>query len=123
MEQNTEQPAMELHPIFMKQGEYLAQGDLDGLMSLYHDDAVWIRFQGVVVGKENIREKIAKYWEQNLEFVEMNEYIHNDDTIMVRSTMKVNGEVEVAFGIYVIRDGKIWRQTGAVEGGMRDFVS
>lgn len=112
----------QFHEIFARQAQCLANRDIDGLMALYHPEAEWIRFQGVLVGREKIRETIEQYMKLDLEFVEMNEYIHGDDVVMVRSTMKVQGHTEVAFGIYVIRDGLIWRQTGAVEGGMRTYV-
>jgi hypothetical protein len=109
------------HPVFLKQVEALGRQDLDALMDLYHPEAEWIRFQGVIRGRAAIRELISRYWELNLEFVEMNEYVHTDDVIMTRSTMAVQGEPLVTFGIYVLKDGLFWRITGADEGGARDW--
>jgi hypothetical protein len=61
---------------------------------------------GSVVGGK-IRETITQYMALDLKFVGMNEYIYSGGVGMVRPTMKVKGETEVAFGIYVIRHGKI----------------
>ncbi|MEU8891936.1 nuclear transport factor 2 family protein [Streptomyces sp. NPDC048442] len=103
----------ELHPVFVKQLDALAKHDLDALMEVYHPDAEWVRFQGVFKGREAIRARIARDWEGGLDFVGMNEYVHSDDTIMARCIMAVHGEKVVTFGSYVLRDGMIWRVTGA----------
>lgn len=110
-----------IHPIFAKQIECTARKDLDGLVDLYHPEAEWVRFAGVLKGRDEIRDLLAKYWELDLEFVSMDEYIESEDTIMTRSTMRVKGDEVVAFGFYVIRDGMIWRQAGGDEGGSRDW--
>ncbi|WP_328902115.1 MULTISPECIES: nuclear transport factor 2 family protein [unclassified Streptomyces] len=103
----------ELHPVFVKQLDALARHDLDALMEVYHPDAEWVRFQGVAKGHEAIRALIARDWERGLDFVGMHEYIHTDDTIMARCVMAVGGEKVVASGSFVLRDGMIWRVTGA----------
>lgn len=110
-----------LHPIFLSQAECLARRDLDALLNLYHLDAEVLRFDGISRGREEIRTMLAKYLELDLEFVALNEYIETSDTILLRSTMKVKGEPESSCGTYVLRDGKIWRQTGAIEGGARNW--
>lgn len=110
-----------LHPIFLKQAECLGRRDLDALMELYHPDAEFLRFDGIARGHAQIRPMLEKYLELNLEFVALNEYVEASDTILLRSTMKVKGEPESSCGTYVLRDGKIWRQTGAIEGGARNW--
>ncbi|MFJ8439932.1 nuclear transport factor 2 family protein [Kitasatospora griseola] len=110
-----------LHPVFAEMVRCTAERDLDGLVDLYHPEAQWIRFTGTVTGRTEIRALLAKYWELDLKYVDMNEYIQTDDTTMMRGTMIVRGETVVTFGVYVLRDGKIWRQCGADEGGARDW--
>ena len=110
-----------MHPVFQEQIRYTAARDLDGMMTLYHPDAEWIRFTGVLKGHDQIREALARYWQIDLEYVAMNEYVQTDDTVMMRGTLRVNGEEVVTFGVYVLRDGLIWRQCGADEGGTRNW--
>jgi hypothetical protein len=106
-----------LHPIFLSQAECLARRDLDGLMELYHADAEVVRFDGISRGRDEIKSMLKKYMDLQLEFVELNEYVATAETILLRGTMRVEGEKEISCGTYVLRDGKIWRQTGAIEGG------
>ena len=110
-----------LNPIFLRQADCLARRDLDGLIDLYHPEAEFLRFQGVSRGHGELRPMLKKYLELDLEFVELNEYVESGDTILLRSTMRVKGEQETSCATYVLRDGKIWRQTGAHEGGLRDW--
>lgn len=114
-------PIPPIHPIFAKQMEFTTTKNLDGLVSLYHPEAQWVRFAGVLEGRGEIRALLEKYWDLDLEFVELNEYISSDDTIMTRSTLKVKGDTVVAFGLYVLKDDMIWRQAGGDEGGSRDW--
>jgi hypothetical protein len=110
-----------LHPIFLSQGELLARRDLDGLMNLYHPEAEVLRYDGVTRGRDEIRAMLERYMQLDLEFVKLNEYNATADTILLRGTMKVKGEIEISCGTYVLKDGKIWRQTGAIEGGARGW--
>jgi hypothetical protein len=112
---------VEMHPIFLKQAGYLAANDLDGLMECYHPEAVVVRFQGVLTTREEIREMLQEYLEMNMQYIEMLEYVHTDDTIMMRGVMKVKGVEEVGFGSYVLKDGMIWRMMSGSEGGVRDW--
>jgi len=119
MEENIDMS--KLHPMFLRQAECLAKRDLDALLELYHPEAEFIRFNGIARGRGEIRPILEKYLAAELEFVKLNEYVHTGDTILLRSTMKVKGRPETSCGTYVLRDGKIWRQTGAIEGGMREW--
>jgi hypothetical protein len=118
----TEAPAMpELHPVFAKQIQALMTGDMDALMEIYHPEVVSMQIRGPIYGREGIRELLAKYATLNMEFVAVNEYVHNEDMIFTRTTMRVKGEEIVAVGAYVIKDDMIWRQFGCDEGGFRDW--
>ena len=112
---------VEIHPIFAKQAGFLAVRDLDGLMECYHPEAMVVRFQGILTGRDEIRTMIQEYLDMDMQYVEMLEYVHTDDTILMRGVMKVKGVEEIGFGTYVLRDGLIWRQTSGSEGGMRDW--
>jgi len=111
----------DVHPVFAAMAEATAKGDFEALVELYHPDAEWARFQGVLRGRAEIREVLERYWTLGVEFVSMDEYIHSGDTIMTRSTMTIKGTTEVAFGAYVVKDGMLWRIFGAVEGGAVSF--
>ncbi|MBI3688127.1 MAG: nuclear transport factor 2 family protein [Actinobacteria bacterium] len=111
----------ELHPVFARQIQALMTKDFDSLMETYHPDIVSMQFQGPIRGRQASRELLTKYQSLSPEFVTVNEYVHNEDMIMTRTTMRVKGEEVVAFGAYVIKDGMIWRQFGCDEGGVRDW--
>lgn len=110
-----------LHPVFNRMVECLMRKDNDALMELYHPDVEWTRFQKVVRGRDEVRRLLDEYSEIGLSFVDVNEYVHTDDTIMTRTTMSVKGETIVAFGAYVIKDDMLWRVFGADEGGARNW--
>ena len=40
MQNVKEQPPIDLHPLFIKQGQCLVNQDLDGLMDLYHTSSL-----------------------------------------------------------------------------------
>lgn len=112
-----------VHPIFARHEECLRTQDIDALMETYHTDAVVVRFQGILNGIDEIRATFSKYLGLSAETVELLEYAQSEDTIMVRAIMKVRGETEIGFGTYVLRDGKIWRHSAGIEGGMRDWFA
>nr|BFE59942.1 hypothetical protein GCM10020063_044680 [Dactylosporangium thailandense] len=115
------QNMVQMHPIFLKQAEYLAKGDLDGLMQCYHPEAMVVRFQDILSGRDEIRGMIQGYMDMNMQYLEMLEYTHTDDTILMRGVMSVKGVEEIGFGAYVLKDGLIWRQISGSEGGMRNW--
>jgi hypothetical protein len=117
----TETQVPQLHPVFAKQIECLMRNDFDALLETYHPEVVSLRFQGPVFGRDGARELLRQYEGLDMEFVNVEEYVHSDDMVMTRTTLRVKGEEIVAFGAYVIRDGMIWRQFGCDEGGVRDW--
>ncbi|MEV6116057.1 nuclear transport factor 2 family protein [Streptomyces sp. NPDC052109] len=110
-----------LHPVFRRQIECMMANDKEGLMQTYHPEVKSLRFQGVLEGKEAISDLMEKYEDLDPEFLGVLEYVHSDDQIMTRSAMRIKGEEIVAVGSYVVKDGKIWRQFGCDEGGVRDW--
>lgn len=111
----------ELHPVFMKQIECLATGDYGALLETFHPEIVSLRFQGPLYGRKAAGDLLRQYEGLDMEFVGIEEYAHCEDMILTRTKLRVQGEEIVAFGAYVIRDGMIWRQFGADEGGVRDW--
>lgn len=105
---------MELHPVFQRQLETLASGDLDALLDNYAPDAALIRFDRVAQGIEEVTETLRGYLTFKPELVELTDYAESQDTIVYRAVMKLNGQPRNAVGTMVIRDGKIWRQTAAL---------
>ncbi|ALG09186.1 nuclear transport factor 2 family protein [Kibdelosporangium phytohabitans] len=100
-----------MHPVFQKQLDCLAGGDLDALLDNYAPDATLVRFDRVANGIEEVRETMRGYLTAKPELVELSQYAESGDTVFYRATMKVGGQQRDAFGTLVIKDGKIWRQT------------
>nr|WP_042188732.1 nuclear transport factor 2 family protein [Kibdelosporangium sp. MJ126-NF4]CEL18421.1 hypothetical protein [Kibdelosporangium sp. MJ126-NF4]CTQ97904.1 hypothetical protein [Kibdelosporangium sp. MJ126-NF4] len=100
-----------MHPVFQKQLDCLADGDLDALLDNYAPDATLIRFDRVATGIDEVRETMRGYLTAKPELVELTQYAEGGDTVFYRATMKVNGRTLDAFGTLVIRNGRIWRQT------------
>jgi len=100
-----------LHPVFVRQLDALARGDIDLLLENYHQDAVLLRFDGVASGLDELRATLSVYLSLGPELVELSQYVQTDDTVSYRAVMKIGGRAEKAFGTLVLRDGKIWRQT------------
>lgn len=112
-----------VHPIFAAQIKCMAERDLDGLMDTYHPEAVVIRFQGILSGAEEIRNTFGKYIDIGARYVALREYAQSEDTIFVRALMQVRDETEIGVGMYVLKDGRIWRQAAGIEGDMRDWFA
>jgi hypothetical protein len=110
-----------MHPVFMKQLQALATGDLAAVLDTFHPDIISLGFRGPLYGREEALAQLRKYEGLDMQFVGIEEYVHCDEMILTRTRMKVKGEEVVAVGAYVIRDGMIWRQFGCDEGGSRDW--
>lgn len=102
---------MALHPVFQRQLDCIADGDLDALLDNYAPDAALVRFDHVATGIDEVRRTMSGYLAAKPELVELTQYAEGGDTVFYRATMRIGGHTRDAFGTLVIRDGKIWRQT------------
>lgn len=92
---------------------YFQSQDIDGLMSMYHEDAELAAFNFVLKGKDAIKQYFAKNLiKKSRKITEMNPeaYFESDDMILfTMTTISENlGAVAARDALYV-KDGKIFR--------------
>jgi hypothetical protein len=99
--------------IFQHHAEVLVAGDLEGIVSDYADDAVFITPEGVRRGKDGVREGFVKL----LEDVPSADWdvptqIYEDDLLFIEWTAdSEKTRVEDGIDTFVFRDGLIRAQT------------
>ncbi|MGR5231727.1 YybH family protein [Vibrio rotiferianus] len=80
------QTPSELHSLF---GQYFANKDLEGLGSLFHQDAVF------VLGKEAIKQVLKGYMKGDVDMLTKSVSIHiNGDVAMVRSDWEISNALQ-----------------------------
>jgi hypothetical protein len=98
--------------VFRHHGEVLGAGDIEGIVSDYTDDAIFISPDGVLRGKEGIRQAFVKLvgdvpnakWELRTAFA--------DDILFLEwSAESAHTRVEDGIDTFVFRDGLIRVQT------------
>jgi hypothetical protein len=101
------------HEVFQHHAEVLIAGDLDGIVSDYADDALFITPDGVKHGKDGVREGFVKLlsdvpqadWEVPTQIFE-------DDVLFIEwKAESENAKVEDGIDTFVFRDGMIRVQT------------
>lgn len=99
--------------VFQHHAEVLIAGDLDGIISDYADDALFITPDGVKHGKDGVREGFVKLlsdvpqadWEVPTQIFE-------DDVLFIEwKAVSENAKVEDGIDTFVFRDGMIRVQT------------
>lgn len=99
--------------IFAHHGETLMAEDLDGIVSDYSDDAVFITPEGVMHGKEGVREGFVKLlsdipqaqWDLPTQIFE------GDILFLEWKAESARAKVEDGIDTFVFRDGQIRVQT------------
>lgn len=99
--------------VFDRQLAAIADADLDALMAQYHEEAVLVRFDRVATGLAEIREVFRAYLALGPKVEEVKSLQTTGDVVFYNALMTVNGNKVDTFGTFVIRDGRIWRQTAA----------
>ena len=99
--------------VFQHHAEVLIAGDLDGIVSDYADDALFITPDGVKHGKDGVREGFVKLlsdvpqadWDVPTQIFE-------DDVLFIEwNAESANAKVEDGIDTFVFRDGMIRVQT------------
>jgi ketosteroid isomerase-like protein len=97
----------------------LGEGDLDGVMSDYAEDAVFISADGVLKGRAAIREMFAdlitEFADAETEFVMDVQVVADDYAYIVWHADTPETEYEFATDTFVVRDGEIVAQTLAAQ--------
>ena len=98
--------------VFAHHGQVLGAGDIEGIVSDYSDDAIFISPDGVLRGKEGVRQAFVKLvgdvpnaqWKLDTKFV--------DDILFLEwSAESAHTRVEDGIDTFVFRDGLIRVQT------------
>jgi hypothetical protein len=100
--------------LFERQLAFMTARDLDGLMTQYAADAILIRADAVVRGHDGLRAFFAAYLERQPVVRSVDALSATDDTLFYQATMSfLAGEARV-YGVFVLREGLIWRQAAGV---------
>jgi ketosteroid isomerase-like protein len=96
-----------------QQVSLLGAGDTTGLAQRYAPDAVFIRFDRVATGREQIKKLFDDYLAQKPDISSMDALQVTDDMIFYQAAETLDGALKTAVGTLVFRDGLVWRQTVA----------
>lgn len=99
--------------LFERQLALIADGDLEGLLAQYHEDATVVRFDRVVHGPAELHEFFASYLALKPIVDQVRSLQITDDVIFYNADMTIGGNQLNTFGTLVLKNGKIWRQTAA----------
>ena len=99
--------------IFQHHAGVLIAGDLEGIVSDYADDAVFITPAGVLRGKDGVREGFTKLLSDvpNAEWQVPTQIFEGDVLFIEWSAKAANSRVEDGIDTFVFRDGEIVVQT------------
>jgi ketosteroid isomerase-like protein len=99
--------------IFAHHAEVLIAGDLEGIVSDYADDAVFITPAGVLRGKDGVREGFTKLLADvpNAEWSVPTQIFEGDVLFIEWSAKAAASRVEDGIDTFVFRDGEIVVQT------------
>ncbi len=99
--------------VFQHHAEALGAGDLDGIVSDYSDDAIFITPDGTLRGKDGIREAFTKLLSDlpNADW-ELPTQIYEDDILLLEwKAQSANTKADDGIDTFVFRDGLIRVQT------------
>ena len=99
--------------LFDRQIALLEARDLDGLLAQYHEDAVLLRFDRVVTGKAELKEFFAGYVALAPRVERIERFAESDDLLAYEAIVSTETGEMHTYGVFLLRDGKIWRQTAA----------
>src|SRR4051795_5047754 len=99
--------------VFQHHAEVLVAGDLEGIVSDYADDAVFITPAGALHGKDGVREGFTKLLSDvpNAEWAVPTQIYEGDVLFIDWSAKAANSRVEYWIDTFVFRDGEITVQT------------
>jgi hypothetical protein len=89
-------------------------GDLEGLLGQYHEDAVLLRFDRVVRGKDALREHYAAYLATGPRFKELLQVADTEDLVSYQAVIEQGDEEHRAYGAIWTRGERIVRQVSGL---------
>lgn len=99
--------------VFQHHGEVLVAGDLEGIVSDYSEDAVFITSAGVLRGKDGVREAFTRLLADvpNAEW-DVPTQIFEGNVLFIEWTAKAaSSRVDDGVDTFIFRDGQIVLQT------------
>jgi hypothetical protein len=102
---------------YEQQVAHLENGNLDGLMAQYHEDAVLVSFDNIIRGNVNIRRHLEKYLANlgSFKLKSTDKFIETDDSIMFEATIVTDHAEAKVYDVFVLDNGKATHQfTGAI---------
>lgn len=97
-----------------RQIRLLEAGDLDGLLGLYHEDAVVLRLSGVRRGREEVRAFLEGLLAQRPRVLELLEVAEAEDAVLFHALMELGGTEVRVHGTLLMRGERILRETSGV---------
>jgi hypothetical protein len=99
--------------VFAHHGEVLVAGDLDGIVSDYADDAIFITPSGIVRGKDGIRQAFESLLGDlpNAEWEIVTTLFEDDAMLLEWKARSANTKAEDGIDTFIFRDGLIRVQT------------
>jgi ketosteroid isomerase-like protein len=99
--------------VFAHHAEVLIAGDLEGIVSDYADDAVFITPAGALHGKDGVREGFTQLLSDvpNAEWAVPTQIFEGDHLFIEWSAAAANTHVEDGVDTFMFRDGEIILQT------------
>ena len=94
-----------------QQVKLLEAQDTAGLAQRYAPDAVFVRFDRVAVGRDQIKQLFDDYLGQNPTISAMDALQLTEDVIFYQAAETLDGTLTTAVGTLVFREGLVWRQT------------
>jgi hypothetical protein len=95
---------------FDRWSRLLAAGDLDGLLGLYHEDALVLRFDRTVRGREALREHLAALLAQRPQVLETLQLAAAEDVVAFQAVIELGGEPVRMHGTFLLRGERILRE-------------
>ena len=95
------------------QVQLLAVGDTAGIALRYAPDAVFVRFDLVASGREQIKALFDGYIKENPEVGEVAALKITEDVILYQASERLSGKLYWAVGTIYFEDGLVKRQTAA----------
>lgn len=107
---------MKFHKIYDNQVLFLEKRDIDRLMEQYTDDAVLVRFDKTLQGKEELRAFFQDYLKQSGTFklISTDKYTELADAIFFEATIEIQSGKFRVYDVFMLRNGKISHQFSGV---------
>jgi ketosteroid isomerase-like protein len=96
-----------------QQVKLLQAGDTAGLAARYAEDAIFVRFDRIARGRDEIRKLFDDYLAEQPQITGMDALQITDDTILYQAAEQLGQRLTTAVGTLVFKNSLVWRQTAA----------